>query len=302
MLNANDFPAPGPGAWELESVHMIRPVSRSMASILPAAATAGFRDSMARYGMLLDYMEFAVVNRFVYICARPVGAPKGAKGPPPRMIFKLLTKLHPEMRKRIKTVAEVWRTKLWREDVQRWDSERKPAIFKENTSLQNVDVRALSDEELAVHLGRCFDAVRRGVTTHHSLNATAMLPLGDFLVHVREWTGLAPAEVLPILRGSSRVSQGATGELDALAAAVVESGADVIPGEVEDAGGREASESRHPQRPGPSTRARDDKAVAIIDRLIARTDAVGTAARCYLDVASVRIATGYDFADVSLGE
>src|SRR5687768_8259648 len=177
MLNSNDFTAPGPGAWELESVHMIRPVSRSMASILPAAATAGFRESMARYGMLLDYMEFAVVNRFAYMCPRPVGAPKGAKGPPPKLIFKLLTKLHPEMRRRIKTVAEVWRTKRWREDVQRWDSEWKPAIFKENTTLQNVDLGSLSDEELASHLIRCFDAVRRGITRHHSLNATAMLPL-----------------------------------------------------------------------------------------------------------------------------
>ncbi len=268
MLETSDFTAPGPGVWEVESTHMMRPVSRSMAAVLPPAATAGFREGMARYGMLLDYLEFAVVNRFIYICARPVGAPKGAKGPPPKAIFKLLTKLHPEMRKRIRTVAEVWRTKRWREDVQRWDSEVKPAIARENTALQNVNLAALSDDELIAHLDRCFDAVRRAVTLHHSLNATAMLPLGDFLVHVKEWTGLAPAEVLPLFRGSSRVSQGATDELDALAAAIVESGA-----------------------PFES-----------IDALIARTDAVGAAARRYIDAASVRIATGYDFADVTIGE
>ena len=268
MLATSEFTAPGPGVWEVESTHMIRPLSRAMSAILPGAATAGFRESMARYGMLLDSMEFAVVNRFLYICPRPVGAPKGAKGPPPKLIFKLLTKLHPEMRKRIRTVAEVWRTKRWREDVQRWDSELKPAIREENTALQKVDLGSLSDEELAVHLLRCFDAVRRGVTTHHSLNATAMLPLGDFLAHVHAWTGLAPSAVLPLLRGSSRVSQGATDELDALAAEIVASG---VP-------------------------------VETIETLVARTDGVGTAARRYVDAASVRVATGYDFADVSLGE
>ena len=268
MLATSEFTAPGPGVWEVESTHMIRPVSRAMSAILPGAATAGFRESMARYGMLLDYMEFAVVNRFLYICPRPVGAPKGAKSPPPKLIFKLLTKLHPEMRKRIRTVAEVWRTKRWREDLQRWDSELKPAIREENTALQNVNLGSLSDEELAVHLLRCFDAVRRGVTTHHSLNATAMLPLGDYLAHVHEWTGLAPSAVLPLLRGSSPVSQGATDELDALAAEIVASG---VP-------------------------------VDTIETLVARADGVGTAARRYVDAASVRVATGYDFADVSLGE
>jgi pyruvate,water dikinase len=109
MQDHNGFTPPGPGVWELEATHMVRPVSRALASFFPEAATAGFKWSMARYGMLLDHLEFQVVNRFVYICARGVGAPKGAtKGPPPKLIFKLLTKIHPEIRKRIKTIASRW--------------------------------------------------------------------------------------------------------------------------------------------------------------------------------------------------
>jgi pyruvate,water dikinase len=90
-----------------------------MAAVFPKAAIDGFRAGMARYGMLLDYLEFAVVNGFVYICPRAVGAPKGAKGPPPKFIFKVLTKLHPEMRRRIRTIAEVFATRRWRADVAR---------------------------------------------------------------------------------------------------------------------------------------------------------------------------------------
>ncbi|HEX6159786.1 MAG TPA: hypothetical protein VF111_06445, partial [Thermoanaerobaculia bacterium] len=198
MQKTDGFTPPGPGVWERESTHMVRPVSRLFAEVFPDAATAGFRAGMARYGMLLETLEFAVVNRFIYICARPVGAPKGAKGPPPKLIFKLLTRLHPELRRRVKTVAETFATKRWREDVARWDNEWKPAIARENSELQRVDVAALDDEQLITHLDRCFDANRRAATRHHSLNATAMLPLGDFLVHVREWTGLGPADVLPL--------------------------------------------------------------------------------------------------------
>jgi len=255
---------------------MVRPVSRCNEAVFPKAAIAGFRDSMQRYGMLLETIEFAVVNRFIYMCARPVGAPKDAKGPPPKFIFKILTKLHPEVRRRIKTVAEVFATKRWREDVARWDSEWKPAIMRENTELQNIDARVLSDDELRAHLRRCFDVVSRAVTRHHSLNATAMLPLGDFLAHVREWTGAAPAEVLPLFRGASRVSQGAADELDALARAI-----------------RENADA--------STLLASDDGRAVIDTLVARKDAVGDAARRYIDMVGIRM-TGYDFADLTYAE
>lgn len=277
MHETNGFTAPGPGVWELESTHLQRPASRAMAAVFPAAATEGFRQGMERYGMLLEYMEFAVVNRFVYMCARPVGAPKKAGGPPPKFIFKILTKVHPAIRSRVRRVTEVWETKFWREDVRRWDEEWKPAVAKENAELQGVDLRALSDEQLIRHVERCFDAFRRAVTLHHSLNATAMLPTGDFLVHVNEWTGLSPADVLPLFRGSSRVSQGANDELDVLARAI---GND----------------------PDAQTLLAGNDSAAIIDALTARRDAAGDAARRYVDKTGVRIITGYDLADLTGAE
>lgn len=276
MTQSAQFTPPGPGVWELEATHMVRPVSRCNEALFPQAATAGFRAGMQRYGMLLEYLDFAVVNRFVYVCPRPVGAPKDAKAPPPKFIFKLLTKLHPEIRRRIRTVAEVFATKRWREDVAKWDAEWKPAVLRENTELQGIDARKLNDEQLRAHLRRCFDAVSRAVTLHHSLNATAMLPLGDFLVHVREWTGAAPSEVLPLFRGASRVSQGAADELDALVRAIRADAA-------------------------ATTLLGSDDASAIIDALVARKDAVGDAARKYLDMVGIRM-TGYDFADLTYAE
>jgi pyruvate,water dikinase len=268
------FTPPGPGTWQLEMTHFVRPVSRSMAAIFPDAMTAGFRWSMARYGMLLDCLEIKVVNRFVYSAARGVGAPPDAKGHPPKLIFKLLLKVHPELRKRLKTIAEVFATKRWRADVALWDTEWKPAFTREHQELQNVDVRALSDEELIAHVARTFETSRRAFQRHHSMNATAMLPLGDFLAHVREWTGLMPADVLPLFRGSSRVSLGAAAELEALGLAL-QSNAALLDGD------------------DPQT---------VVDALLARTDGIGDAMRRYIGVAGTRIATGYDLADLTLSE
>lgn len=277
MQDHSGFAPPGPGVWELESTHMVRPISRMIEDIFPAAATEGFRWSMARYGMLLEVMEFQVVNRFVYICARGVGAPPKATAPPPRWIFKLLTKLHPEMRRRIATVREVFATKRWREDVERWDTDWKPAAAREYSTLQQVNLSELSDEQLLAHLQNCLEAVARSVTLHHSLNATAMLPLGDFLAHTSEWTGMPPSELLPLFRGASRVSLGANEELESLARTLAD-------------------------HPDALTLLASSDARAIVDALSARADAAGSAFRRYVDMAGVRLATGYDVADMTLLE
>src|SRR5687768_13224228 len=101
MVYSDRFEPPSPGAWERESTHMQHPLSRFLSAFFPQAFIRGFKESSAYYGLLLDYLEVAVINGFMYSAPRPVGAPKDAKGPPPKPIFKLLTWFHPEIRRRI---------------------------------------------------------------------------------------------------------------------------------------------------------------------------------------------------------
>jgi rifampicin phosphotransferase len=126
--------------------------------------------------------RFTTVNGFVYICARGAGAPKGAKGHPPKFIFKLLSKMQPEVRRRIRRSAEVFETKLWRKDVEEWDNVTKPGFTRRYTELQAVDAASLSDQELSKHLDDCRDADRQSVVIHHTWNSVAMIPMGDFLI------------------------------------------------------------------------------------------------------------------------
>ena len=98
--------------------------------------------------------------------------------------------------------------KLWRNDIQRWDREIKPRIALQNVELQAVDLVSLSDDQLIDHLAACFDAVGRAWFQHHSLNTTALLPLGDFLVHVEQWTGRSPVTVMPLFRGPAQPRTG----------------------------------------------------------------------------------------------
>nr|MBA3709569.1 hypothetical protein [Planctomycetota bacterium] len=197
---ASPVSAPGPGAWELESTHLNRPLSRWMVAVHCPAFERGFSDGTRHYGMLLERFETAVVDGFLYICPRAVGAPKGAKGPPPRVIFTLLTWLHPEIRRRNRRMAEVFATKAWREDLRRWDEDWKPAIARDLTALQAVDPTKLGDAELATHLETCRVAVDLAIWRHHRLNPCAMIALGDYLSQVGAWSGLPASDLLAPLR------------------------------------------------------------------------------------------------------
>ena len=219
-MHAATFEVPRPGAWELDRTHWVRPVSRWIAEVFPRALVRGFKESTRRYGALLSHMEPAVIDGFVYLCPRPVGAPDDAKGPPPRLVFWLLCRLHPELRRRIRRTREVFESRLWREDVERWDLEWRPEIDRTNESLQAVVPSKCDRDELVEHLEACRFALDHAIYRHHSLNLCCMLPTGDFLVQAAEWTGLPPSELLGLLRGSTPISAGATRELDRLATAL----------------------------------------------------------------------------------
>src|SRR5262245_4439570 len=109
-----EFKAPGPGVWELEQTHFGRPATRYISEAFPDSLERGFAEGTKRYGLLLDTLRMRPVNDFIYGQFRPVGAPEGAKGPPPRLIFQIITRLHPEIRSRVAACPEVFASKLWR--------------------------------------------------------------------------------------------------------------------------------------------------------------------------------------------
>ena len=267
------FTPPSPGAWELEQTHLTRPPSVFIAATMPPAMMAGFREGTRVYGVLLDYLEVAVINRFLYMAPRAVGAPKSAKGPPPRLVFEILRRVHPEIRRRVARAADVFRDRYWREDVIRWDREVKPAMLGQARALLAEDVTRASDAELAQHVRRAAEFISTATYNHHRFNACAMLTVGDFLVHAIGWTGLSAGELLKTMRGMSPVSAGATEELAAL---------------------------RDSLLANPDARAlvmSSSPDATILAQLLERQDASGAAARAWLDIVGLRVLGGYDVAD-----
>lgn len=269
-----EFEKPGPGTWELEDTHFEKPFSRWMQEVFPPAMSEGFGQSMAHYGMLLDEPAIEPVNGFIYISMRPAVGPAEADGPPPKLLFALMKRLHPTLRGRFKRIAETFETKRWRDDLERWDEEWLPERIDLNQSLQALDPGEFTDTELADHIRDMHQHVTDGIILHHRMDMCSLLPMGDFLAHAAEWTDRRPGELMGLFDGASPISAGAVDELNALASAIND-----------DSAARETLFSEEPPE-------------SIVETLRSRTDDVGDAMEAWLEVVGYRIVSGYDVADV----
>ncbi|MEQ1574238.1 MAG: PEP-utilizing enzyme [Vicinamibacterales bacterium] len=267
-----EFKAPGPGSWELEQTHFARPATRYTSTLVAEPLARGFGEGTKRYGLLLDTLRMRFVNDFCYGKFVPVGAPDNASGPPPKPIFMLLTRLHPEIRRRIAAAPDTIAKKLWREDMRRWDDEYKPDSIARNSKIQNTAVAALGDAEFLAHLEEVRANVVEMIYRHHIFTIPCCFPVGHFVSEVQRWTGLPSGEVLGVLKGAAPISRGVGATpLERLRAAIAAKGI--------------TAASVHGR---PAQQVLDD---------LRSTEGVGEALQAYLDVVAYRLVSGYDVGD-----
>ena len=273
-MNEAAIAAPGPGSWRLAAEHCARAHTRWIGSEFPALSTEGFSAGMARYGSLLDTLECQFVRGYTYISPRPLGAPPDAKGAPPKLLFKLLLKLHPALRKRVARAEQVWCDKPWRDDARAFFEHTLPEATARFLELQAVDLRALDDRQLIEHLQGLRDRFRSQMHGHFRDSSATMLPVGDYVVHTMDWTGCSREEALEPLSGHSPWSVEVMKELDAVAAAVTRSDA------------------------ARSLLTGDAPAAERLQTLRDMPGEVGAATRHWLERVGQRIVTGHDVSEL----
>ena len=244
------FEPPAPGSWELDAVHFPRPVTRYWAETHPEAFKRGVSDFTRFYGMLLGSFDMEYVSGFAYKALWPVA--------------------EDEIPARIQRAQELFEGKLWREQLRDWDETVKPASIRAHREIQSVDPDELSDEDLAAYLTRCRDHHAAMISQHMRFTAAAMIPTGDFLAHVGDWTGLPTSDLLGLLRGAAPVSAGASSELERLVATIAQ-----------DARAQELLES-------------EDDPGRVLEALRSLQGDAGPAVSAYLDLVGWRLLDGFD--------
>jgi rifampicin phosphotransferase len=247
------FDPPGPGTWEQDPVHFPRPMTHYWQEMHPPAFKKGTSEFARLYGMLIDGIQVAYVNGFGY----------NQKLPAPES----------DIPERFKRAEQVYAQKLWREQLRDWDEKHKPSSIATHRKLQAVAPDSLADEELAQYLTRCREHHAAMIIQHMRFTAAAVLPTGDFLAHVAEWTGLPHSELLGLMRGSADVSSGGSEEMARLKRAFAS-----------DASARKILET-------------DRDPAKVLERLRALGGEAGAAISAYLDLIGNRLIDGFDIAE-----
>src|SRR5678815_913158 len=124
-----------------------------------------------RYGLLLDHLEPAVVNGFLYYRDNVVS--DGA-----------------EVGRRFEAAKQAFEGRVWRDDLARWDRDVKPDSIRRNRGLESVPLRDLDTEALIGHLDAVRDNASEMVYRHHMFSVASVIPIGHYMAHAMEWTGL----------------------------------------------------------------------------------------------------------------
>lgn len=198
-MDAVEWTPPGPGPWKQDRAHLPMSITPILQEKYPSGFSKGFTETLAPWGVLLDTVTLAYVNGFSYMQLVPFDAP-GPDGPPSADY------LGAEIGRRAEVAEAAFANKIWRDVIERWDGELKPAAIAKHQTLADTDLAALDTEGLRAHLHACVDHVEAMWYQHHRFNAMAMIPVGDFVLHAAGWTQRDPVPLFAVFDGWSPVS------------------------------------------------------------------------------------------------
>jgi rifampicin phosphotransferase len=170
-----------------------------MQTAYPPGMMRGFAETLEPWGSLLDEMRVHYVNGFAYMQPVPFDAP-GPDGP------KSPEQLGAEIGRRTEVAAAAFEQRIWRDVVERWDAEIKPAAIARHRELADVELADLDDGALRDQLHQRISWLTEMAYQHHRFNSMAMLPVGDFILHAVSWTGREPVPMFAVFDGWSPVS------------------------------------------------------------------------------------------------
>lgn len=266
---APSFEAPEPGPWALDASHFDGPFGRFGRDWYAEGFTLGQAAAFEHAGWPVKTIRMAWINGLPYGQVVPLVGSPADTSLPPRWLFKILSRLHPALRRRSTRAREWLEGKGWRDDLRRWDDSVKPRLFARFETLGSVPIETLDDQALIAHIRDCGDALIDNLREHFLTNPATMVPVGTLLRETMAWTGCSPREVLELIGGT-----GATGHSEALlrdlAARLREAGDRTVI----DGGG---------------------SAAELLETLCERDDPVGEAARRWLDHVGPRVVSSGDF-------
>ncbi|MBI2954684.1 MAG: hypothetical protein HYY30_10245 [Chloroflexi bacterium] len=162
------------GFWERDNSHCPEPLSPVFRSSVIPLHEAAMKRMMVELSLPIDGIQFREIGGWLYARVVPPG---GKERPaPPAWLMPLLIRLVPDMRRRVRGMADLIRSDKVGSFVERWYSEWKPSAIARAAELRKVNLASLSDQALEGHLAEALTFVKENLDVH------AQIQCADFLV------------------------------------------------------------------------------------------------------------------------
>lgn len=193
--------APSPGVWTFDPTHIDHPTTglqQGIRSRPTAGASAGFAVGMARTGIAVAGVEFAIINGWRYLCRRSVG--------------------EVDLADRELAAEDMLANRRWREVGERWFAIERPAIAARCTALQDRSLERLDNGALGNHLLETVDLFDDAVFAHFA-HASLQFVIGELWLACASW-GIEERQALDLMVGASPASSAAAHRIGAIAEAL----------------------------------------------------------------------------------
>lgn len=194
-----------PGFWQRGDSHYPQPLCPFTRSVLLPAANGGFRRMCAEFGLLWETVEEREIGGWVYLRGVPLGDGKDRE-PPPDWLMRMLVRILPSLRRRLRTCGEAVRSDKAGEWVGRWHTGLRAELAERLAGCRQVRLRELSDDDLSQTAQLLRTLVADGQRIHMMLNTALNLLLAEFVFCCEELLAWPEERCLEMLAGLSDTS------------------------------------------------------------------------------------------------
>ncbi len=215
-----DWTAPGPGQWTLDRSHYPGGTTPISQWLIETGMESGMRRVLADLGAPIASISARFVHGFMYTRTVPlVGAGRSATKLPPLWLLRVVSRAHPEFRRRTRVAADVIANPPGPAIVKRWTEELKPSIVARNHAFAAADVTSLSDDELGAYCRSLLDHLHAMADLHFWLHGYDLGPLAGFVTFTISH-GIPTSQAVAALAGASPSTMRPRSQLSAIRAAV----------------------------------------------------------------------------------
>ena len=207
------FESPDGRIWERDVDHHGGPITPFLRARYSEVFGQGLSQCFERIGAPLAGAAACDIHGWFFLRMIPAGAPDkpGASKPPPDLVLKVLTRLHPELRRRERIARTALADEIWMDDVRGWWDER-PKWEAKFAATQQLEPAELGDGALADAIDRGVDDGLAMLRRHFELVTPA--PCIGLAVMAAAEHGIEAGAVAEALRGSSAVTAAPVRALD----------------------------------------------------------------------------------------